>query len=223
MSYSDFLNTLIAPIQLFIDALFSVAGSLKSNYIFLTLFGITLFISCFWWFVNMIHDFFYDRIDEREDYINKYNEYVLYQNIQHEYIHRHRADYLDLKYDKYAISQQAIMDYFYKNKGVLEQFKLDNLKLSKQATLDFLNSNPILEQDINYKNYVMKKDTALRYMVQNKEDDILNRMVSIQNNRIAKNRLDEKDQLPEWFGKDVKKQPLSANEQKEMDDLISNF
>ena len=54
MTYSEFLQTLVSPITTFVSGLSSIASSLMSNYIFITLLGLVIFGSLFW----LIYDTF---------------------------------------------------------------------------------------------------------------------------------------------------------------------
>ena len=51
MTYHNFLEFIFTPISYFVSFLTQVADSLIHNYIFITFFGITLFISLFWLFL----------------------------------------------------------------------------------------------------------------------------------------------------------------------------
>lgn len=54
MTYSEFIQTLVSPITTFVNGLKTIANSLMSNYIFITIFGLIIFVSLFW----LIYDTF---------------------------------------------------------------------------------------------------------------------------------------------------------------------
>ncbi len=155
MSYSDFLDTLISPIRLFVSALSQVADSLIHNYIIITLLGITLFISLVWLIYYTFHDFINTRIDKIEDKIDRYNKYELYKETQREYLNQHRVDEFMYLYDMTILKQQVMNGIYRNHPDVL----LDNItqfnKLRAQALKNIKNeyendNNPDNDDDIDY-------------------------------------------------------------------------
>lgn len=70
MSYSDFINTFTNGINLFINSLITIANSLLSNYIFITILGLSIFTYLFYLLVSIIVSFNFNKKDESS---NKYN------------------------------------------------------------------------------------------------------------------------------------------------------
>ena len=54
MSYSEFLNTLIAPFTSFLSWLNTILNYLITNYFFITMFGLTLISSLLFYFLSNI-------------------------------------------------------------------------------------------------------------------------------------------------------------------------
>lgn len=54
MSYSDFLASLSSGVNLFYNTLVATADTLLSNYIVITILGLSIFVSLFYLFVNEI-------------------------------------------------------------------------------------------------------------------------------------------------------------------------
>lgn len=123
MSYQDFLNTLISPIRLFVSALTEVADSLVHNYIFITLLGLSLFISLVWLIYYTFHDFINSKINSIEDKIDRYKKYELYKETQREYLDKHRVDEFMYLYDLTILKQQVMNGIYRNNPEVL----LDNI------------------------------------------------------------------------------------------------
>lgn len=155
MSYQEFLNTLISPIRLFVSALSQVADSLIHNYIFITLLGLSLFISLVWLIYYTFHNFINSKIDRIESKMEKYKNYELYKEVQKEYLNKHRNDEFDYLYDLTLLRQQVLNGVYRNHPEVL----IDNLKQYNKLKIQALKSiendnyndkNPFNDDDINY-------------------------------------------------------------------------
>lgn len=69
MTYSDFINSLVAPIHTFFDCFSTLISSFLSNYIVITIFGLALFIGFFCAIKSFIFGFLHkhSNIDELAD------------------------------------------------------------------------------------------------------------------------------------------------------------
>lgn len=133
MSYQEFLNTLISPIQYFISWLSMVADVLIHNYYFITMLGIVLFISLFWLVYYLIHDFIYSRFNDYEDFNDRYKKYVELQEIKKKYLDNHRLDVFEYLYDYKILQQQVINAIYQKHPQIMLENKINNFKLSAEA------------------------------------------------------------------------------------------
>jgi len=57
MSYSDFLNTLVSPIQAFFSWASSITTALLGNYFFISLIGFVVITSLFYFVLDLISNF----------------------------------------------------------------------------------------------------------------------------------------------------------------------
>lgn len=58
MTYSQFLNSLLSGIQLFKDTFTTIVNYMMTNYIFITILGLALFISLFKLLFNLVVNYF---------------------------------------------------------------------------------------------------------------------------------------------------------------------
>lgn len=107
MTYNDFLNQFIQPISNFINWLSMVADNLIHNYIFLTIFGISIFISLFYLVFNFIRDYF-DRMHDNVDrYLNKYNDYKMLQNVRSDFMQKESNLFFNNLYKDYVFKKSV--------------------------------------------------------------------------------------------------------------------
>lgn len=171
MSYSDFLDTLISPIRLFVSALSQVADSLIHNYIIITLLGLTLFISLVWLIYYTFHDFINSKIDKIEDKLDRYKNYELYKETQREYLDKHRVDEFMYLYDLTILKQQVLNGIYRNHPDLLYDNMKNNLKMRIEV-LKNINQDNLIDDDLS-------NDNDIDYIVPNinngsVEDDIIN-------------------------------------------------
>ena len=64
MTYSQFLNSLLNGIQLFKDTFTTIVNYLMTNYIFITILGLVLFISLFRLLFDLVVNYFKKDLDD---------------------------------------------------------------------------------------------------------------------------------------------------------------
>lgn len=134
MSYQDFLDTLVSPINSFINWLSLVANSLIHNYIVITLLGITLFISLVWFIFYLIFDYF-DKINNRyDDYNDKFYNYELLKDVQIDYLNSHYLKEFDYRYRNKVLNSQVLNAYLSQNK----ELDIDNRRLANSNKMESL-------------------------------------------------------------------------------------
>lgn len=134
MSYQDFLDTLVIPINSFINWLSIVANSLIHNYFVITLLGITLFISLVWFIFYLIFDYF-DKINNRyDDYNDKFYNYELLKDVQSDYLNSHYLKEFDYRYRNKVLNSQVLNAYLTQNK----ELDIDNKRLANFNKMESL-------------------------------------------------------------------------------------
>lgn len=134
MSYSQWLDTLVSPIQYFINWLIAIADSLIHNYIFITFLGITLFISLVWFIFHLIFDFIDSINDRYDDYNDKYYNYELLKEVQSDYLDKHYIDEYDYRYRSKVLNGQVLNGYLQQNKDL----DIDNKRLANLNKIEAL-------------------------------------------------------------------------------------
>ena len=112
MTYNEFLNQFIQPISNFITWLSMVADNLIHNYFFLTFFGITIFISLFYLVFNFVKDYFVRRHNNIENYLNKYNDYKMFQNVRSDFMQKEPNLFYDNLYKDYVF-KKSVQDLYH--------------------------------------------------------------------------------------------------------------
>ncbi len=146
-SYYDFLEFIFTPVSYFVSWLSSVANNLIHNYIFITFFGITIFISLFWLLINFVLNYFDKKAYEYEDFNNLYEDYVKRQKVKYKYFENHYTDLYGYNYKIRVMNEQIYNNITLKNKDLLIDNKIQSLKINKEA-LQRLNNNTINDNKI---------------------------------------------------------------------------
>lgn len=185
MSYQDFLNTLISPIRLFVSALTEVADTLVHNYIFITLLGLSLFVSLVWLIYYAFHDFIDSKISKIEDKIDRYKNYELYKETQREYLDKHRVDEYMYLYDLTILKQQVKNGIYRNHPDLLYDNMKNNLKMRIEV-LKEINRDNLIDDDLS-------NDNDIDYIVPNinknngsVEEDIINVFDNLSSNKKEK-------------------------------------
>lgn len=134
LSYRDWLDTLALPIRYFVDWLVQISNSLCENYFFITLLGITIFVSLFWvvfYIISFIYHKYHDRF---EDYNDKYYNYELFKEVQSDYLDNHYTDEYDYRYRSKVLNSQVLNGYLHQNKDL----DIDNKRLANKNKMESL-------------------------------------------------------------------------------------
>lgn len=159
MTYPEFVDSLSYGFSLFIDTLIRVSNVLMHNYIFITLVGLSIFISLFYLIYYFIHDVIDSRIYNIEDKLNRKKIYELYKEIRNEYLDEHRTDEFMYLYNYYILKQQVMNGILQNHSEVL----LDNYKMQ----LD-LKKNALKELKQSYENDDdVSNDNDINYLIPN--------------------------------------------------------
>ena len=79
MSYNDFLDLISNGCTMFYNALISISNSLIHNYIFITLIGLSLFVSLLYLFMNnYVFNLSIKFRNKSDDFIDSERRYKLY-------------------------------------------------------------------------------------------------------------------------------------------------
>lgn len=228
MSYSDFLSTLQYGIDLFVNGIKSVASSLISNYIFITILGLVLFSTLVLWLFDLILDKLYSKRDELDYYLDRKKAYALNQDIAMDYYYNNKLKIYALKFDKYRLSQLCRYNYLKMYKVDEFNYNYSKLVLNKAVASHFITYHKDMEYGLLYQH--MDLDTDLKYNFQKENLDrvLRNRIQNIQINslavaKISKDKKNNKEKLPKWFNKKNDIKPISDTERKEIEDIIQNF
>lgn len=151
MTYQDFLSTLVSPINYFINWLSIVADSLIHNYIFITMFGIVLFISLVWLVYDIIDWFFYSHINDYDDYNDRMYDYKLLKEVQSDYLDNNYSNEFDYRYRSKVLNGQVLNVYLSQNKDL----DIDNKRLSNSNKMESLKK---LKEDILHDDDVSNDD-----------------------------------------------------------------
>ena len=167
MSYSEWLDTLVSPISNFVNWLSMVADSLIHNYFFITLLGITLFLSSVWLVYSIIDWFFYSKINDYDDIENKYYDYCISKKVQSRYLDEHYLDEFEYRYKIRVLSEQVLTSFLLKNKDLIISNRRDNLRLLHKAK--YGNIPSFDENSPAYNSYV--DSMAIRDLYNNSYED----------------------------------------------------
>lgn len=141
ISYTDFLDFIFTPISYFANWLSSVANTLINNYFFITILGITIFISLLFLFIDSFHDFIRKKIHDYEDFNNLYDDYCKRQKVKYKYFEEHYIDLSEYNYKLRVMNEQIYNMVCNKNKDLLVDNKIHSLKINNQALEFFKDSN----------------------------------------------------------------------------------
>lgn len=135
MSFTDFINSFQNGINLFLNSITSFCDSLIHNYIFIVFLGLVLFISFFWFFINLVIDIFHTKVDSNIDnYIDTYNNFDKFQKIKFEWYNNNRDMVYKTRYDNFMIAN-----------NVRSMFNLNNKH-------EIINNNFKYNKDMSYTN-----------------------------------------------------------------------
>lgn len=140
-NYNDFLEFIFTPLSYFINWLSLVANNLIHNYFFITILGLVLFVSLFWFLYNIIFGFLSHKINQYEDFNDKYDDYVESKQIRSLYLDKHRLDEFAYLYDYMILKQQVLNGIYQNHSDLILDNKIQNLKLNITALKDLRKSN----------------------------------------------------------------------------------
>lgn len=143
MTYYEFLEFIFTPISYFVNWLTSIANSLIHNYIFITFFGIVIFVSLFWFLIDWLLDYFHSKAYEYEDFNNLYDDYVKRQKVKYKYLDNHYSDLYSYNYKIRVMNEQVYNHVSNINKELLIANKINSLKINKEGLERFKNSTSI--------------------------------------------------------------------------------
>ena len=149
MTYSDFLNQFVGVISSFISWLSDVSDVLIHNYFFITILGITLFISFFWLVYHLFNDVIRNIIYGYDDYNDMYDKYVLKKQIQSDYLDNHYQDEFDLKYRYKTLDLQVRNALFNADYELMKDNRIKNLQLNIDALKELKRINLMDNDDSN--------------------------------------------------------------------------
>lgn len=138
MSYSDFLDFISNGCIMFLNAFINVSNSLIHNYIFITLLGLSIFITLFWWFYDNVVIALLKVKDNCDNWVDLKRRYKQFNDMKLNYISTNRYD--------------------------VELLNYANLKINRELYYQFLNNENDLSFRLAYKSLSIKQE-ASKYLL----------------------------------------------------------
>lgn len=196
MTYSEFLEFISNGIQLFYNTLIQVSNSLIHNYFFITILGLVLFSSLFWWFYYNVVVAPLKVKDNCDKWVDLKRNYKQFNDMKLNYISTN--DY-DVRLLNYA-----------------------NLKINRELYSHFLSNEKDLALSLSYKSIDLKNE-ASRLLNEKRKNDLRIKFFSEYIESISPKRTRDDDIFDEWEHK-LKNKPITTqNDIDDMTNIINNF
>lgn len=138
MTYNEFLNSLTSGINIFINNISLVADSLLHNYIFITFFGIVIFVSLFHFLTDYLFDYIHSTRNNIEEEIDLYKKYKKYQLVKLKFLHKDRKIVYDINYLNHMIKQGVMRDYISQHYNDYKNLQLVKYEVSQDNKYRYL-------------------------------------------------------------------------------------
>lgn len=141
MTYTEFLNYIGNGCSLFLDTLISVSNNLIHNYIFITIFGLSLFVALFWWFYDNFVVAPLKVKDNVDNWIDLKRRYKQFNDMKLNYISTNRIDVELLNYSNLVINRELYLKFLHERNDLAYSLTYTSLSLKREA------SKQLIEQD----------------------------------------------------------------------------
>ena len=196
MTYSDFLDLISNGTQLFYDTLITISNYLITNWFFITILGISIFVIFFYWFFDNFIDAPLKVKDNVDYWIDTKRNYKLYNDVKLNFMDTCPKDVYMYKMKNLVSSKNVQIDYLKNYEGFEYLIKSMNMKLGREVSCDSLSVNKDLEYKLKLKDFVLRKQVISDF---------------------------EGKSVPDWFEKDIKKKEMTKQEKEEVDNILETF